>query len=89
VLDGTWRELFEDDAEGPTEGKAGPMGAMVSEEHEEVNDEGDVKKSNKKGKVKLDTGKEKRDKGTTSKAGHKRGASQATLDSMVVRKKKS
>jgi cryptochrome len=29
VLDGTWRELFDDDAEGPTEGTKGPPGAMV------------------------------------------------------------
>lgn len=33
VLDGTWRKLFEDGAEGPTKGKAGPPGAMV--QHEE------------------------------------------------------
>ena len=33
VLDGTWRELFDDDAEGPTEGKNGPPGAMVDDGH--------------------------------------------------------
>jgi len=32
VLDGTWRELFDDDAEGPTEGTNGPPGTMVGEE---------------------------------------------------------
>jgi cryptochrome len=89
VLDGTWRELFGDDAEGPTEGTEGPIGAMVGKEHVEVDDEGDVKKSNGKGKVKLESGEEKGKKGTTSKAGLKRGPSQGTLDSMVVRKKKN
>jgi cryptochrome len=98
VLDGTWRELFDDDAEGPTEGKDGPMGAMVGDAHEEVDDEGDVKKLNGKafGRGKVNTTQEngtlqpgeKEKKGTTSKAGHKRGASQGTLDAMVVRKKK-
>lgn len=29
VLDGTWRELFPDDAEGPTKGARGPPGAML------------------------------------------------------------
>ena len=32
VLDGTWRELFDNDAEGPTEGTNGPPGAMVGED---------------------------------------------------------
>lgn len=32
VLDGTWRELFDDDAEGPTEGKGGPPGAMIGDD---------------------------------------------------------
>lgn len=29
VLDGSWRELFDDDAEGPTEGVSGLPGAMI------------------------------------------------------------
>ncbi|KAF2139579.1 uncharacterized protein K452DRAFT_360356 [Aplosporella prunicola CBS 121167] len=32
VLDGTWRELFDNSAEGPTKGKQGPPGAMVGED---------------------------------------------------------
>ncbi|KAK3062077.1 hypothetical protein LTS18_004864, partial [Coniosporium uncinatum] len=41
VMDGTWRELFTDDAEGPTQGKRGPMGAMVegAVEHEDATGE--------------------------------------------------
>lgn len=35
VLNGTWRELFKDSAEGPTEGEGGLPGAMVGVEHEE------------------------------------------------------
>lgn len=30
VLDGSWRQLFADDAEGPTEGKKGSIGAMLA-----------------------------------------------------------
>lgn len=33
VLDGSWRQLFEDNAEGPTEGKDGPIGAMIEDDH--------------------------------------------------------
>lgn len=31
VKDGTWRDLFGDDAEGPTEGTEGPVGAMLGD----------------------------------------------------------
>ena len=80
VLDGTWRKLFEDGAEGPTEGSEGPPGAMV--EHEEANghEENEVPeppspKTSKKGKAdnKKLTGKETAidNTGETSKKGHK------------------
>ena len=80
VLDGTWRKLFEDSAEGPTEGSEGPPGAMV--EHEEANghEENEVPeppspKTSKKGKAdnKKLTGKETAidNTGETSKKGHK------------------
>ncbi|KAI4629507.1 uncharacterized protein J4E87_003771 [Alternaria ethzedia] len=86
VLDGTWRKLFEDSAEGPTEGSKGPPGAMVKEEdHEDANgheedthvDEPPSPKQAKKMAVRSD-----------KKVGHKREASQGTLDGMVTRKKK-
>lgn len=38
VLDGTWRELFADSAEGPTQGKSGPTGAMLGDD-DQVDDE--------------------------------------------------
>ena len=82
VLDGTWRALFDDAAEGPTEGSTGPPGAMVENEdadgHEDTHvDEPHSPNAAKKIAVKSE-----------KKAGHKRGASQSTLDSMVTRKKK-
>ncbi|KAF2101388.1 cryptochrome-2 [Rhizodiscina lignyota] len=42
VLDGTWRELFPDEAEGPTEGKGGPRGAMIENNEGEGRFEGSV-----------------------------------------------
>ncbi|KAF2635734.1 Cryptochrome/photolyase FAD-binding domain-containing protein [Massarina eburnea CBS 473.64] len=83
VLDGSWRTLFEDDAEGPTDGYEGLPGAQV--EGEEV-DEADhsTLSSPKKTKEKSD------DSGKGKKVGQKRQASQSqtTLDGMVTRKKK-
>jgi deoxyribodipyrimidine photolyase len=82
VLDGTWRKLFEDDAEGPTEGSKGPPGAMV--EHEDVDGGEEVKvepMSPAKAK-KVSAKSEKK-----AAPGHKREASQGTLDGMVTRKK--
>lgn len=88
VLDGTWRKLFDDNAEGPTEGSKGPPGAMV--EHEDENADADGAEDgghvappapkNEKKNTKKESEKEK--------GGHKREASQSTLDSMVTRKKK-
>ncbi|KAH7402375.1 FAD binding domain of DNA photolyase-domain-containing protein [Phaeosphaeria sp. MPI-PUGE-AT-0046c] len=94
VLDGTWRKLFEDSAEGPTEGKKGPPGAMV--EHEDVDGHGDadghevpqplspqkVKKVAAKSEKKV-LGEGEGKKGTK----HRREPSQGTLDGMVTRKK--
>lgn len=31
VKDGSWRQLFDDDAEGPTQGEGGPPGTMLEE----------------------------------------------------------
>lgn len=91
VLDGTWRELFDDDAEGPTEGKGGGIGAML---------DGDIKTTHVDA-----TGDEENDHHPTSpvvdedsarasleETKHKRKASnsrgQGTLDKMVKRTKK-
>jgi deoxyribodipyrimidine photolyase len=85
VLDGSWRKLFEDNAEGPTAGKKGPPGAMVehedadgTEEHEHPTEAPSPKKAKKMSM-----------KSEEKAAGHKREASQGTLDGMVTRKKKT
>lgn len=83
VLDGTWRKLFDDHAEGPTAGSEGPPGAMVQHEDadgHEVSQPVDEPLSPKAAK-KISAKSEK-------KVGHKREASQGTLDGMVTRKKK-
>lgn len=79
VLDGSWRKLFDDAAEGPTEGKDGPPGAMVEHEVADGTEEGHgaALQSPKVAKKAEERGK-----------GHKRDASQGTLDGMVTRKKK-
>jgi cryptochrome len=88
VLDGTWRKLFDDNAEGPTEGTKGPPGAQVEHEDENLDADGvedghlaaspDTKSEKKIPKKAVEKG----------KSGHKREAGQSTLDSMVMRKKK-
>jgi cryptochrome len=83
VLDGRWRKLFDDHAEGATEGTEGPPGAMVKLEDADGHgenqpvDEPPSPEAAKKIAMKSE-----------KKAGHKRGASQGTLDSMITRKKK-
>jgi cryptochrome len=88
VLDGTWRKLFDDNAEGPTEGTKGPPGAQVEHEDENLDadgvEDGHLTASpGPKGEKK--TLKQAPEKG---KSGLKREAGQGTLDSMVTRKKK-
>lgn len=74
VLDGTWRELFPDEAEGPTEGKHGPPGAMIKDDmgDGEFNDHDGVSKS-----PQASNGKKRPSQAT-----------QGTLDGMVKRIKK-
>lgn len=83
VIDGSWRKLFSDSAEGPTEGTQGPPGAMV--EHEDANGHEENQKvddpPSPKAAKKIAAKSER-------KAGHKREHSQGTLDGMVTRKKK-
>ncbi|KAF2020386.1 Cryptochrome/photolyase FAD-binding domain-containing protein [Aaosphaeria arxii CBS 175.79] len=81
VLNGTWRELFPDDAEGPTSGKKGPPGAMV--EHEDA--DGTEEISHQPPEL---SGQEKKKAAAKKPGGHKRDASQGTLDGIVTRKKK-
>jgi cryptochrome len=91
VLDGTWRSLFDDKAEGPTRGTKGPPGAMVeqkdqyggSDRTEEVHVDKPNPTMSKKASVAKISG-----QGTSKKVGHKREASQGTLDGLVIKKKK-
>ncbi|KAK7183262.1 hypothetical protein DPSP01_011796 [Paraphaeosphaeria sporulosa] len=88
VLDGTWRKLFDDNAEGPTEGSKGLPGAQV--EHEDENAEADgTNGEDSAAPTKSKTGKTTSKKAAEQgKTGHKREASQGTLDGMFTRKKK-
>jgi deoxyribodipyrimidine photolyase len=72
VLNGTWQDLFEDDAEGATESAH----AHVEEEEEDTKKKPGLPPSAKKMPAKSE-----------KKVGHKREASQSTLDGMFTRKK--
>jgi deoxyribodipyrimidine photolyase len=82
VLDGTWRKLFEDNAEGPTEGIKGPPGAMVEHEDADGTDDHHIEPMSPAKAKKVSAKSEKK-----AAPGHKREASQGTLDGMVTRKK--
>jgi deoxyribodipyrimidine photolyase len=82
VLDGTWRKLFEDSAEGPTEGTNGPPGAMVEHEDADGTEEHHIPEPMSPTKAKKVSVKSEK-----KVVGHKREASQGTLDGMVTRKK--
>ena len=68
VKDGSWRQLFDDDAEGPTRGEGGPPGTMLGEGKPARTEKGEkacsdgqspskagaVKRSNSSGQTTLD-----------------------------------
>lgn len=85
VLDGTWRKLFDDQAEGPTQGKEGPPGAMVKHKDADGAESHGKKPPSPKTARKMAVKSEK--KVAPKKSVHKRDASQGTLDGMVTRKK--
>jgi deoxyribodipyrimidine photolyase len=93
VLDGTWRDLFDNDAEGPTEGSKGPPGAMVEHEDADGTEERHLPEplSPKQAKKMAVKSEKKVAAIGVQRAGqgHKREASQSTLDGMVTRKKKT
>jgi cryptochrome len=76
VLDGSWKQLFDDNAEGPTKGKKGGPGGLASWEDAEGDEEGDHGQASPKGKAKEQTPTSTHGKGK----GHKRERSQGTLD---------
>ncbi|KAF1823681.1 uncharacterized protein K489DRAFT_379670 [Dissoconium aciculare CBS 342.82] len=74
VLDGTWKQAFDDDAEGPTEGDKGGPGGLGSWEDAD----------GAEGESKHDDGPEEEEeeggRSTTKPRGHKRENSQSKLD---------
>lgn len=88
VLNGSWRKLFDDNAEGPTEGSSGPPGAMVEHEDENAVADGAHSDSHEASLGPKTPKKSAQKDGAKGKAGHKREVSQSTLDGMVTRKKK-
>ena len=74
VLDGSWRELFDDDAQGPTEGKKGPPGAMAKGRVSHVDAAGDDEFDHD------DDNEDEKEKAESQKRGTKRTVSQGTLD---------
>jgi len=94
VLDGTWRELFDDDAEGPTKGKNGPPGAMVGDDGDGDDDEPVAKPAAKNKRRREETpendvappSKSPRTRGSVT-PGRKGRTGQATLDGHVKKMK--
>lgn len=92
VLDGSWKQLFADSAEGPTEGKMGGPGGLGTWEDADGAEEGHghagspVKTEKKGGDRGVGVEKESPKRETR---GHKRGASgQGTLDGVFRKKAK-
>ncbi len=84
VLDGTWRKLFDDDAEGPTEGQEGPPGAMLREGQGEDH----IKLDDPHGDQHIVEQAEATKEPSRGKTGQKRERKQATLDGIVKKMKR-
>lgn len=80
MLDGTWKELFEDDAEGPTEGGKGEPGGLGK--GEDGDGDGGGEDGGKEEEVVKTPKREAGGSGSVKKSprGHKREHSQSTLD---------
>lgn len=78
VLDGSWKQLFDDDAEGPTKGKQGGPGGLDTFDDADGTEEAE----HHGGDQEVETPK----KG--GKRGHKREGSQGTLDGKFKKKAK-
>ncbi|KAF9261148.1 Cryptochrome/photolyase FAD-binding domain-containing protein [Marasmius fiardii PR-910] len=76
VLDGSWRKLFDDAAEGPTKGEDGPPGAMTEDADEEEEEHHTAPPLPKTAR-----------KRTRNEQGPK-GSGQGTLDGLMTRKKR-
>jgi cryptochrome len=83
VLDGTWKQEFDDAAEGPTKGEQGGPGGLDSfEDADGIEDGHHASGTSSKGR--------KRQKAESPRAtrGHKREGSQSTLDGKFKKKAK-
>ena len=84
VMDGTWKDLFPDDAEGPTDGDVGGPGGMASFEDADGADEPDQEPATPKGRPKRTAA-----SSPPASKGHKRERSQGTLDGAFKKKGKA
>ena len=80
VLDGTWKQAFDDEAEGPTEGKEGGPGGLETWDDADGTEKHE---SPKKGRGSKGGG-----ESPQAKRGHKREHSQSTLDATFKKKAK-
>ena len=82
VLDGTWKQSFEDNAEGPTEGQQGGPGGLTTFEDADATEEADHAVAT----LKKDSKKDHSSASSTTTRGHKREHSQGTLDGTFKKK---
>lgn len=82
VRDGTWREMFDDAAEGPTAGDKGGPGGLTSWEEAEGTEEGDHAPDNPA------KGEATERNGHATSRGQKRGKGQGTLEESFKKKAK-
>ncbi|KAF2232950.1 cryptochrome-2 [Viridothelium virens] len=89
VLDGSWRKLFPDDAEGPTKGKKGGIGGMI-EDDEEATGEEEFDDVQRKGEGEEGSAKKKSENqgGASPKPGRKRKENHGSMEQFVKRSKK-
>jgi cryptochrome len=83
VMDGSWKALFDDNAEGPTQGKQGGPGGLDSLEDADGADEGTSHRKPQTPKKATRSGSSGSPRATR---GHKREASQGTLDGAFKKK---
>jgi cryptochrome len=93
VLDGSWRKLFDDAHEGPTDGKKGPIGAMLEDgadiSHvDAVGDEENVHEHDGKGGDADEKSKKGHKRQASSGADGAKGKKQGKLDGVVKRTKR-
>ncbi|KAI9663978.1 MAG: hypothetical protein M1821_007469 [Bathelium mastoideum] len=90
VLDGSWRKLFADDAEGPTKGKKGGPGGMVGDDEEATGDEEfQESRHNENGEDSSPKRKQPSRSSASPKQGRKRKENHGSMEQFVKKSKKS